>query len=142
MFLLTMFANPLVRKIAIIVACVAAFLLVARWYGNREYYKGVDEGVKLEAERLLKAKEAEWKLKEDAIAQRADQVVADGKIIEGKRAEIARMRGDLDITLAEIRARGQMAASGAGTIVSAIPASDLDNALRAKSDELARAAAR
>jgi hypothetical protein len=137
MFFLAWFGNPLVRKIAIYVAIAAGALLLLRWYSNRSYYQGVDAGVKLEADRLVKAKAAEWKLREDAIAAQAKQVAEQEKTLEAMRAKLVGMRSDLDRTLAEIKARGDAAGVSAGVIVASVPASELDNALRLKSNELA-----
>jgi hypothetical protein len=136
MFLLTMFANPLVRKIAIIFACVLSFLLVARWYGNREYYKGVDEGVKTGAERLLKAKEAEWNAKEASISSKAQKVATESMDLENRRGELAHLREDLNATLAKIQITGQVSNANSGATVAAIPGDQLDDAIRRQSAKL------
>lgn len=137
MFFLAWFANPLVRKVGIIVACVLAFLLLARWYSNRAYYQGVDAGVKIEAERLVKAKETEWKAKEADLALQALRLAEQERTLEDLRVTLVRMRADLDGTLAEIKAQGVAAGVSAGVIVASVPVSELDNALRVKSNELA-----
>lgn len=136
MFFLTLWANPLVRKIAIYAAMVSCVLLLLRWYGNREYYKGVDQGIKTEADRLVKAKAAEWKLREDAIIIQAKQVADQGKILNAQRIELATVRTSLINTLAEIQSNSQASQGAANAIVNSIPGDLLDSAIRYKSTEL------
>jgi hypothetical protein len=135
-FLLSLFANPLVRKIGIVIGGFLILFFIARWYGNNEYYKGVDEGVKIEAERLVKAKEAEWKAREDALTNESEQIAAQGKVLDGKYAEILGMRTDLNNTLSRIQLSTRPAQVAINEKVNSIPGDLLDNAIRQLSTKL------
>ena len=133
---LVLFANPLVRKIGIIVGCTLAFLLLARWYGNGQYSRGVDQGIKTEAERLVKAKEAEWKAKEAALVAQGAQIAEQAKVLDGKRAELTNMRVNLNNTLSRIQIAGQASQESANAIVNLLPGDMLDSAIRDLSAKL------
>jgi hypothetical protein len=135
-----LFTNPLVRKIAIYAAIVAGGLLLLRWYSNRAYYQGVDAGARLEAKRLVKAKEVEWKAKEDELALQSKQLAEQSKVLDDLRVRLTKIRSELDKTLADIEARDAASVVGAQMVVASVSASELNGALRVKSDELAHVA--
>jgi len=136
MFLLTLFANPLFRKIAIIVVCVASVGLAIRWYGNRQYAVGKQAGIVEESKRLLEAKQQEWQAKEVEIQTRIEALAKAEKSRAAVDAELRRMRASMDESLAKIQAANQAQTGAAHEIISSIPGDLLDDSIRRKSTEL------
>ena len=124
--------SPWGIRIGIVLLCLLAF----RWYGNWEYGKGKDAGVKEGGALMLEAKKAEWQKVEDSIATRTQELDQQDKILAGQKAELLSLRRDLNGTLIRIQASGQASREAANAIVSSIPGDALDAAIRSKSTEL------
>ena len=130
------FRNPLGQKIGLILACAIAFGLLARWYGNSQYYKGEEIGIQKGGAMMLEKKQEEWKQKDAEISSQKKDLEVQTKELEGRKAEVAKLRIDLTSTLTKIQATSQASAEAANAIVSSIPGDALDGSIRAKSAEL------
>lgn len=136
MFFMTLFANPLFRKIAIYAAIAGGVFLMIRWYGNRQYDIGKVAGAQQEAKLIVAAKQEEWKLREAELQKRSEALTAEEKKRAAVDMELRRMRASMEESLAKIQIQNQASNQGAGTIVAAIPGDQLDASIRAKSAEL------
>lgn len=125
-----LYKNPIAIKILVALIASAFFLFAARWYANREYYKGVEVGVKQGAESLRKEQEASWKEKEKIIAAEQRRVETDRGEIEKKEKELSAIRKELNSTLIKIRTESKVRQDAAAEIVSSVPSDLLDDAIR------------
>lgn len=128
-FLLGLWANPVVRKIIIYAAIAAAALYALRWYGNKQFYIGKEEGRVAATVEIEKAKKAEWKAEEDRIAAERIKVAT-------QQSEIMRSRQAITQTLNEIASKANQGKGAISGQVFAVPDASLDAALRAVSTEL------
>ena len=137
MWFMALWANPLVRKITLYAAALLAIFLCLRWYGNREYYKGISTG------KAAMATDIEAKVTERLKAER-EQLAADRKTLDGDRikvdaarAELARGRATLQTALTSSLERFTSTREADNATVMAIPDAGLVRAIRAVSAELA-----
>jgi hypothetical protein len=137
MWLLSLWSNPLARKIMIGLAAGLAILYALRLYSNRIYSEGYRSGKIAGAAETLKTKQAEWKAKETAIAIDA-KTVADEKVaVKAAGESLSRDRANLSRTLQNSLAAIQAKKEGIDANISNISDGDLDAALRSVSAELA-----
>ena len=134
--MLAFFLSPLGRKIALYSALAVGAFFAYRWWSNRVWEKGYDEGKKAGIEEIEAAKQKEWAAKEDGLRQAAalnlqEQTQAERDL---RAAQAARQdaRKTLDAILAE--SKGRLQATHA--IAQSISADAIDDALRRLSAEL------
>jgi hypothetical protein len=130
MWFLWLFQNPLGRKIGIVVACLIVFGLAVRWYGNKQYYAGHDEGIKSEAARLEVAKKAEWQVAMDQVKAMADQLDAQKKSVETQRVALENTYRMMLDSVKSIVTASNARIETRQEQVTAIPASEIDGAIR------------
>ena len=135
---LAFLASPLVRKIGLYAAAGLAIFLLVRWYGNRQFYQGKEEGRQAATVEIERAKRAEWESRENAIAQEAASVAQAKFGIDEERAALGRMRRTLDASLKQSLDSIQAHSQVDNAKVLAVPDADLVRAVRALSAELAR----
>ena len=128
--------NPLGQKIGIVLVCLLFAGLALRWYGNGQYYKGRNEGVKQGAEDIRKSQEAAWKERELQLENDRKALDEAGEELQKQMEAIEAIRKVQDTALAKIRATGQARQEASNAIVNSIPGDLLDDALRRKSAEL------
>jgi translation initiation factor IF-2 len=140
-FLTGLWANPLARKCILYGAATLAILFALRLYSNRVWEQGVQAGKIQATQEVEKAKEVEWKAKEDALAVAGAKLATDQRTLSAQTAELARARSALQDSLS--RSLNQIRASheANNAKVIAVPADQLDAALRNLSAELAAGAA-
>jgi hypothetical protein len=137
MWLLSLWSNPLARKIVIGLAAGLAILYALRLYSNRIYSEGYQSGKIAGAAETLKTKQAEWKAKETAIAVEAKTVADEKNAVKAAGESLSRDRANLSRTLQDSLAAIQAKKEGIYANISNINASDLDTALRSVSADLA-----
>ena len=130
------FASPIARKVMLYGAIILAVLYAVRWYSNREWSKGYDEGKTSGIAEIEKAKAAEWASREadlrkatavadekltqaDAILKQARQVQSDAKRV-------------LDSTISQSEGRMQ----GVHEAAVSIPPDRIDDAILRLSADL------
>lgn len=137
MWLMALWANPLARKVIIYGAVILAILYGLRLWGNKQWSKGETQGRQTMAREMEKAKQAEWKAKEDAIATAASDIATEKRSIKVATDQLAQDRitiaRGLKDGLASIQARKEANYAN----VAAVASTDLDSALRTISAELA-----
>ncbi len=131
--------SALVVKLILCAGALTAIFLCLRWYGNRQWYAGEQHGRQVVAKEIVKAKEAEWKAKEDAIARAGAAIEADRDAINDARNALARDRAGLSRSLNDGLARIQAERSRQYADAATVPDPLLDAAIRAISTELANA---
>jgi hypothetical protein len=102
-----LFANPLVRKIAMYAAIAAAVLLAVRWYTNSVAEKAKREGEVDGQKKQLELDEAVWKPKLDALDKALSSVDEQNKAAAAGRAairnDLARGVNSISAQLGEIK---------------------------------------
>jgi len=137
MWLLSIWSNPLARKIIIGLAAGLTILYALRLYSNRIYSQGYQSGKIAGAAETLKTRQAGWKAKEAAIAADAKAVADEKKAVKAAGESLSRDRANLSHALQESLAAIQAKKEGIYANISHINAGDLDTALRSVSRELA-----
>jgi hypothetical protein len=137
MWLLSLWSNPLARKIVIGLAAGLAILYALRLYSNRIYSEGYQSGKIAGAAETLKTRQSEWKEKETAIAVDAKTVADEKMAVKAAGESLSRDRANLSHALQESLAAIQAKKEGIYANISHINASDLDTALRSVSADLA-----
>lgn len=135
--LAALWANPLVRKIAIYGAIALAALYMMRLWGNRQWSKGETSGRVFMADQIEKQKKAEWEVKENAIAEAAASVAQEKQTVEAQRQLLARERANLSRTLKAGLEKIQNERIRASENIASVPDVALWDALREVSRELA-----
>jgi hypothetical protein len=135
-FLVTAWANPLVRKITLYVAVGLACLYALRLWGNAQWAKGEKRGRVTATEFVEKQKRAEWKEKETALIAAAKEIGAEKQAVVSAKIQVETDRANLSRTLKDALARLQAERGKQYENAAAIPATELDNALRSVSVEL------
>lgn len=137
--LMALWANPLVRKIALYGAAILAILLLLRWYGNRQWYLGEAKGRVTATTVIEKQKKEEWKAKEEALAAGAAEIGVEKRAVSEARARLDTDRANLSRSLKDGLARIQAERGRQYEGTAAIADADLDSAVRSVSAELAAA---
>ena len=91
--------SPTGRTIAVYAAIVIASLLIARWYGNKQWAKGEAEGRRYAADKLTKEKEKEWAERERKLMDAAAKLREQAGAINTATAELAAARAGLQKSL-------------------------------------------
>ena len=123
-------ATAWARKLLLYGVVITAILLCLRWWGNSQWRKGQEAGRLFGIEEIRKTKQAEWKAKEESIAQAAAATAADRKRLDTERAALQKAFSD---QLSIIRRERQ----SIGTAVNAVPDSERNSAIRAVLGQLA-----
>lgn len=139
MWLLSLWANPLTRKIIIYAGITVAIFFALRWYSNRAYYQGMQEGRTAVTTEIEKARAAEWKVKADQLAAEATKIDAARQTVDAERDELARDRSIIKDALSRSLNEITLTQGVNNAKVDAVPATELDSALRAQSAKLATA---
>jgi hypothetical protein len=135
-----LWANPLVRRIAIYVGIGLAILYALRLYGNAQWAKGEQTGRLNATQMIEKAKKAEWEKREAAIAEQIGQLKTEQDQISIERTNLKTARESLTAGLAGTlkKIATEREANNAKNIT--IPADRLDDAIRDISGQLANRA--
>ncbi len=142
MFILTLWANPLTRKILIGAGISLAVFYALRLWSNRVYSEGFKSGKTAGLAEMEAAKSAEWQAKADAIAADAARTAADRRVLEAETSALADSRRQRETTLSRSLKQMNARKEADSAKVASVPDSDLDSALRAISAVLAGAAAK
>ena len=129
--------SPTGRTIAIYTAIVIASLLIARWYGNKQWTKGESEGRQFVADQLIREKEKEWAARERQIAETKAMLEEQTLILNHATTEIINARAQLRDQYTALTARETVRREADEKIITAVPDSELRAAIRAISAELA-----
>jgi len=135
-FLLSLWANPLARKIITYAAIIAAILYGMRLWGNKQWAKGEAQGRLSVAQDIEKKIRAEWKAKEDAIARDAASIATEKRAVAAAAEQLAVTRANLSRSLNTTLAAIQQERNHDYEKVAAVPSNLLDAALRSVSGEL------
>jgi len=135
--ILSLLANPLVRRILLYAAIAAAIVYALRMYGNAQWAKGEAKGRQVVTREIEEQKREEWKKKEAAIAAAAESVEEERRVIRAVADQLAKDRlsivSGLERSLAVIRQERNRQYES-----TAVVSDDrLDAALRTVSAELA-----
>ena len=130
---------PWPYKLGACLAIIGALFLALRWYGNKQWEKGVEEGFVRAATEIEKVKKAEWAEREKEIAvkekqanQKLDDLTYAANAVHSARATLIK---NFDVTLKEMENNRVEAYRYAGSVAD----NDLVFELRAVSRELAAA---
>ncbi len=88
MLILTLWANPLARKIIIGAGVLLAIFYALRLWSNRVYSEGFKTGKAAGLSEMEARKNAEWKAKADAIAADAAKTAADRRELEAQSSAL------------------------------------------------------
>jgi hypothetical protein len=135
--LMALWANPLVRKIALYAAITLACLYALRLYGNAQWKKGEAKGRITATEAIEKEKIKEWKAKEDALILGAKEIGIEKQAVTEARIQVNVDRANLSRTLKDALAKLQAERGRQYENAVAIPDDKLWDAIRALSGELA-----
>lgn len=137
---LALWANPLVRKITIYAAIIAAIFYVLRLYSNRVYSEGFKQGKVAGAIDMERQKQTEWAAKEQTIAESAASLDSEKRSVEADKARLSQDRINLSRSLRDaLAATTQRREADYANVVAAVAPGDLDAGIRAISAELAAA---
>ena len=129
--------SPTGRKAAAIMVIVIGSLLIARWYGNKQWAKGESEGRQFVADQLIREKEKEWAARERQIAETKAMLEEQTLILNHATTEIINARAQLRDQYTALTARETVRREADEKIITAVPDSELRAAIRAISAELA-----
>lgn len=134
--LTTLWANPLVRKIALYGGIAVVALLLLRWWGNAQWAKGEAQGRLQMAEEITKAKTEEWEAREAEIEKQAAAIAEDRMQLEAEEASIRRDRANLSRSLSDGLKRIEDARNEAYIETAIVPDDELWGAIRIVSGQL------
>ena len=139
-FFISLWANPLARKIIQYGGIALIVLLMLRWYGNRQWSKGVEEGRRDAAASISESKKAEWRAKENEIEATRLHLADLQADLKADQTDLRRERANLSKSFQETLAiiRDERISQYANA--SAVAADELNDALRLVSAGLATAA--
>ena len=140
MWILALWANPLARKIALYAAVSLAIFFAVRWYSNRAYYQGMEQGRRAATTEIEKAKREEWKAESDRLAAEAAAIEGTRRTVGAEMAELRRSRAAMQTALSSSLKLITSTREVDNAQVLAVPDVDLLRAVRALSAELARTA--
>jgi hypothetical protein len=136
-FLLSLWANPLARKIIIYCAITLGILYGLRLWGNKQWQKGEIQGRMAMGKDIEKQKQAEWKAKEAALALAAKNLDQDKRSVLAATEQLRQDRTNLSKTLSDAQAAIQRERNRQYEAVNTVPDLLLWDAIRAVSAELA-----
>ena len=140
MWILTLWANPLVRKLLIGAAAMLAIFYALRLWSNRVYSEGFKSGKTAGLAEMETQKNAEWKTKADTIAAQAAKIGADRKALAVQSAALIDARRGYESAFSRSLKELNTRKEANNAKVASIPDADLDSAIRAISAGLAGAA--
>ena len=141
MWILTLWNNPLARKVIIGAAAGLAIFYALRLWSNRVYSEGYRSGKTAGALETEKAEQAKWKAQQDAIAVESARVDGDRKLVDAQTAALAQSRQQIEKTLSRSLNEMKQKREADSVQVLSAPDSDLDSALRVLSATLASSVA-
>ena len=137
MFILTLWGNPLARRIILGAAGLLAICYALRLWSNRVYSEGFKSGKAAGLAEMESRKNAEWKAKADAIAADAENIAADRRALEVQSSALADSRRGIEAALSgSLKQMNERKEADNAKVVS-VSDSDLDAALRSVSADLA-----
>ena len=139
MWILSLWTNPLLRKITIGALAILLLGYALRRYSNRVYSEGYKSGKVAAATEMERVKKAEWAARETAMAADAAKAAGEKRSVEAAKAQLAQDRTNLSRSLKDaLAATAARKEANFATVVNIAP-DELDGALRAVSAELAAA---
>ena len=131
-----LFLSPLFRKVALYGAIILGVLYLVRWYSNRQWSQGYDEGKISGIAEIEKAKAAEWAEREAAVHEAG--IVAAQKDAQASAAlqQALSARNDARRTLDTIIAQSQGRSEATHSTAITITPDAIDDALRSLSASL------
>jgi hypothetical protein len=142
MLMLTLWANPVARRIILSGASLLAIFYALRLWSNRVYSEGFKSGKSAGLVEMETRKNAEWKAKADAIAADATKSAADRRAVEVEASALAESRRGIEAALSRSLKQINDRKEADNAKVASVPDADLDAALRSVSADLAAANAR
>ena len=142
MFILTLWGNPIARRIILGAAAFLAICYGLRLWSNRVYSEGFKSGKTAGLAEMETRKNAEWKAKADAIAADAANIAADRKALEAQSTALADSRRGIEAALSDSLKQINERKEADNAKVASVSDSDLDAALRSVSTDLAAAKSR
>ncbi len=140
-WIINLWANPLVRKLAIYGGATLAICYAIRLWGNAQWSKGEASGRKNAVQIIEKEKQKEWQTKERAIAEQAGKLAADRQTLDAQFAELQLARRSLQEGLSRSLKQIDKTREVNNAKVLAVPDDLLDGAIRNVSGDLAGGAA-
>lgn len=137
MWILTLWANPLARKIIIGCAVSLAIFFALRLWSNRVYSEGFKSGKTAGLAEMEAQKNAEWKAKADTLAAQAAEIGAGRKALATESAALIDARRGYESALVRSLKESDLRKEANYAKVASVADADLDAALRAVSAELA-----
>ncbi len=135
--LLTLWANPVARKIMLGAAASIAIFYALRLWSNRVYSEGFKSGKAAGLTEMETRKNAEWKARADAIAVNAEKTAADRRALEVQSSALAESRRGLEAALSRSLKQMNERKEADNATVASVSDTDLDAALRSVSADLA-----
>lgn len=136
MWILSLWANPLARKIILYGAATLVIFWCIRLWSNRVWGEGFRQGKTAGAIEMEKAKKAEWDQERKSIEGERVSLSSARSAIGAQTADLARSRKALDASLSRIHTITKTGSNNACAAVMAVPPDLLDAAIRQKSAEL------
>lgn len=132
-----LWASQTARKAIIYGAVGLGILFGVRYYSNRVWSEGYEQGKTAGAREMEVAKKAEWAAKEKAIQTATADLEAQRSVIGAQSATLAQARRDLQAALKTSLDKISTTAKVNNATAIAVPDDSLDDAIRAISAELA-----
>ncbi len=132
----TGFSAIVIKLLLLLVASGAIFWCIQYW-GTKQWEKGQEAGRLYEAKAIEKAKIAVWELREKAIDIEVAQIIKEKESIDAAKAQLAQDRATIARSLKDVLAVTAARKEANNATIIAIPAAQLDSALRSVSGELA-----
>ena len=140
MCILTLWGNPIARRIILGAAALLAICYALRLWSNRVYSEGFKSGKAAGLAEIETRKNAEWKAKAGAIAADAAKSAADRRAVEVQASALAESRRGIEAALSRSLKQMNERKEADNAKVASVPDADLDAALRSVSADLAAAA--
>ena len=137
MFILTLWGNPIARRIILGAAALLAICYALRLWSNRVYSEGFKSGKAAGLAEMESQKNAEWKAKAGAIAADAAKTPGHRRAVEAEASALAESRRGIEAALSRSLKQMNIRKEAGNAKVAAVPDSDLDAALRSVSADLA-----
>lgn len=137
MWFLTMLSNPMARKIIGYAVVIGAIFWSIRFYGTQQWSKGEMQGRRYAAVEIEKQKRVEWAAKEAAIKSDAENLMGEKRALAAATESLRQERAQLSSSLNNALTIVARAKERDYETAAAVPASQLDAAIRAISAELA-----
>ncbi len=137
MFILTLWGNPIARRIILGAAALLAIFYALRLWSNRVYSEGFKSGKAAGLVEMETRKNPEWKAKAGAIAADVAKTAADRRAVEVEASALAESRRGIEAALSRSLTQIDKRKEAGNAKVATVPDSDLDAALRSVSADLA-----